>query len=912
MFRIDHMEKPLRILYLEDEPDFAALISAMLEKEGLPVEIVCATNLPDFNAALKSPSSSYDVILADYLLPSCNGIQALEAARTQFPDIPFLLVSGTIGEQAAIESLRCGATDYVLKTRLERLAPALRRAVQESQDRSKRRHAETELVRREKYFRMLMQNSLDVLTILNREGKFEYNSPALKTVLGYDPAALTGRSAFELVHPDDLPALMLSFERTLRHPELKVTHQFRARRQDGSWCHLETICQSRLDDGEIAGVVVNGRDVTDRKRAEAGMHESEKQYQLIFNGNPVPMWVSDAEGRAFLAVNDAAIEHYGYSRDEFLAMTINDIRPSEEVEKLIKYFSEEAGKRSGGTLGRAGLWRHRKKDGTLIDAEITWSQVVFEGRTAILTIANDVTERKRSAEALQRSETSLAAAQRIAHLGSWELDLSNPDDLNSNELRWSNETYRIFGLEPQAATATNELFFKHVHPDDRQRITEAVSQALQKRQSYDLEHRIVRSSGEERMVRVRAEFAFDEGRPALMRGIIVDITERKLLEEKLRQSQKMEAIGQLAGGVAHDFNNILTVIHGHASLLLLGKTLNPAATRSATQIVQAADRAASLTRQLLTFSRRQVMQPRRLDLNEVVSNMTMMLGRILGEDIALQLNYWPQPACIQADASMIEQVLLNLAVNARDALPKGGKLILKIAVIEVNTERRLQFHPEARSGRFVCLSVVDNGSGIAPENLRRIFEPFFTTKEVGKGTGLGLATVYGIVKQHQGWVEVESEPGKGATFRVYLPMSTDATVAVQPHHTERVARGGSETILVVEDETPVRELVCGLLTGHGYRVLHAESGVKALELWRQSKEKVDLLLTDVVMPDRLNGRELAEKLRAEQPALKVIFTSGYSADVVGHDFTLQHGLHYLQKPYDPVKLAMAVRSCLDA
>jgi signal transduction histidine kinase/CheY-like chemotaxis protein len=400
------------------------------------------------------------------------------------------------------------------------------------------------------------------------------------------------------------------------------------------------------------------------------------------------------------------------------------------------------------------------------------------------------------------------------------------------------------------------------------------------------------------------------GQPPLLLGLFRDVTAQKRLEDQLRQSQKMEAIGQLAGGVAHDFNNILTVIHGHASLLMAGGSLSAGSTRSAQQIAQAAERAAGLTRQLLTFSRRQVMQPRRLDMNEVVANMTKMLGRILGEDVALQISYFPRPALVQADSGMMEQVLLNLAVNSRDAMPKGGVLAIKISLTDVDA-RHLLHHSDAHAGRFVCLTAADSGCGIPSENLRRIFEPFFTTKEVGKGTGLGLATVYGIVKQHQGWVEVESEMGKGTTFKVFLPCSGESAAPAESPAAEEVVRGGTETILVVEDEAPVRELVCSLLAGHGYNILQAESGVQALEMWPHWKEKVDLLLTDLVMPDRVNGRELAEKFWAERPRLKVIFTSGYSADVVGKDFVLRRGLNYLQKPYHPQKLAATVRDCLD-
>ncbi|HXS68111.1 MAG TPA: PAS domain S-box protein, partial [Candidatus Polarisedimenticolia bacterium] len=658
----------------------------------------------------------------------------------------------------------------------------------------------------------------------------------------------------------------------------------------------------------------NTRDISDRKRAEAEAREGEKQYRLIFDGSPTPMWITDLETFQFLEVNEAATQQYGYSREEFLAMSGRDFRTAGEFERYVKYINDVIKKqpeKSEDGVGRGGLWRHQKKNGESIDVEIKWSKITFRGHRAVLIMAHDVTERKRAAEALEKSQASLAAAQRIAHLGSWELDLKNLDDVNSNELRWSDETFRIFGYKPRQIAVTNEIFFKAVPAEDRPQIMAAIAEAIKRGDAYDLEHRILLPNGEERHVRERGEVVKDAtGRPLRIRGIVMDITERQRLGEQLRQSQKMEAIGQLAGGVAHDFNNILTVIHGHASLLLVDKTMPKNAARSAQQIAQAAERAAGLTRQLLTFSRRQVMQPKRLDLNEVVSNMTMMLGRILGEDIALQLNYWPEPAFIKADASMIEQVLLNLVVNARDAMPKGGQLSIKIAVLKTGSTQHA-FGSEARPGEHVCLNVADTGSGIDPENLRHIFEPFFTTKEVGKGTGLGLATVYGIINQHQGWIEVDSEAGKGSTFRVFLPLAKEPAPAQEARVARQAVRGGSETILVVEDEVAVRELVCSVLEGHGYKILQAETGIKALDVWQRNKKKIDLLLTDLVMPDHLNGRELAEKLRSEKPKLKVIFTSGYTADVVGKDFVLQRGLHYLQKPYDPQKLALTVRDCLD-
>ena len=330
----------------------------------------------------------------------------------------------------------------------------------------------------------------------------------------------------------------------------------------------------------------------------------------------------------------------------------------------------------------------------------------------------------------------------------------------------------------------------------------------------------------------------------------------------------------------------------------------------AKQIINAAERAAGLTRQLLMFSRKQAMQPAYLNLNQVVGNMTKMLQRILGEEIALRSDYSPTLPLVFADAGMIEQVLLNLAVNARDALPDGGRLMIATAPKNIDQEY-VQQNPAAAPGQHVCLSVGDNGCGIAPENLSRIFEPFFTTKGIGKGTGLGLATVYAIVKQHRGWIETDSQVGKGTTFRIYLPADKDISAKqISTAATTELPRG-DEVILVVEDEQAVRLLVCNLLQRCGYTVLPAVSGIEAINLWEQHKDRIQLLLTDMVLPDGMMGRELAEKVKGEKPQLKVIYTSGYSANVAGKGPSLVEGVNFLQKPYHPHKLAQTVRDCLD-
>lgn len=397
----------------------------------------------------------------------------------------------------------------------------------------------------------------------------------------------------------------------------------------------------------------------------------------------------------------------------------------------------------------------------------------------------------------------------------------------------------------------------------------------------------------------------------VVHAYVEDITDRLNMQAQLRQSQKMESVGQLAAGVAHDFNNMLTIIQGHAGLLLAHGSDRTDLVESAQAVYFAAERAANLTRQLLMFSRKNVMQPKELDLREVVSNLTRMLERLLGETIALKFNAPKELPLIIGDSGMIEQVIVNLAVNARDAMPSGGVLDLGVSTVEIE-EAFLPFHPEARLGSFVCLKVTDTGCGMDDATLARIFEPFFTTKEVGKGTGLGLATVYGIVKQHEGWIQVNSELRKGTTFSVFFPaLETMAVAPAAQAMTEHKVVGGKETILIVEDEPVVREMAHIILQECGYRILEAANGHQALKIWEKQGPLIDLVLTDVVMPEGMSGVQLAQQLLRAKPDLRLLFASGYSMDNLDPAFVQQSHAMYLQKPYTHLTLAQAVRQCLD-
>ena len=421
--------------------------------------------------------------------------------------------------------------------------------------------------------------------------------------------------------------------------------------------------------------------------------------------------------------------------------------------------------------------------------------------------------------------------------------------------------------------------------------------------------RIPTRSGELREVLVSSVRLTIAGDPHVLL-LLEDVSDRVRLEGQLRQAQKMEAVGQLAAGVAHDFNNLLTIIQGHASLMLGGK--HPEETvESLEQIVQAADRAADVTRQLLAFSRQQFIRPRVLHLNDLLNGLLSMFRRVLGERIELNCEFGEEVSAIYADQTSVEQVVMNLLLNARDAMPRGGSITLGTGQYTL-TETNGVHPPEAQPGTFAFFSVTDTGVGMDESTRAHIFEPFFTTKEVNKGTGMGLATVYGIASQHDGWIDVVTALGKGSTFRVFFPVTDRILEPPQARATVAAGSDRPHTIMVVEDDASVRSLVCEILEHHGYRVIEAESGDHALTIWPEVRDEVELLLTDMVMPGELNGLELAQKLLADRPDIKVIYTSGYSSELFSSDISLEEGRNYLPKPYFTAGIIHILRNALDA
>jgi PAS domain S-box-containing protein len=631
-------------------------------------------------------------------------------------------------------------------------------------------------------------------------------------------------------------------------------------------------------------------------QSEKAIRASELRYRRLFETAQDGILILDAETGQVVDANPFMKHLLGYSQEEFLGRKLWEIGPFKGAGASKIAFAEL---QHQDRIRYEGL-PLETKDGRRVEVEFISNACLVDQKRLIQCNIRDITERKRAEK----------TAIRLAAIVEFSDDAIIGKDLDGIIQSWNAGAEKIFGYSAgEMVGSPMALLIPADRPDEESQILEKIRRGESVRN-----FETVRQAKDGRRIDVSVTVSpikDSTGQIAGVSKVARDITERRRLEEQFRQSQKMDAIGQLAGGVAHDFNNILGVIQMQSDLLKTEASITPAQLETAREIGNAAQRAAALTRQLLLFSRKEILQLRDLDLNQSINNMTKMLWRILGEDVQMQFRFAMQPLFIHADAGMLDQVLMNLAVNSRDAMPKGGRLVIETSTAEFD-ELVCGQSAQARPGSFVCLSVSDTGCGIPAEKLPRIFEPFFTTKDVGKGTGLGLATVFGIVQQHQGWIHVYSEVGHGTTFRIYLPRLAKVTGQQPEQPALTPVRGGSETILLVEDDAFLRASVRKALSQLGYRVLEAINGIEALEVWKQHREGIHLLLTDLVMPGGITGKDLAGRCLKENPKLKVIYASGYSAEVAGKDFPLEEGVNFLAKPYQSFKLAQTIRQNLDA
>jgi PAS domain S-box-containing protein len=890
-----------------------------------------------------------------------------------------------------------------------------------------RQHAEEALCQSQRQYEALVA-SVDGIVWEADAGMYQFLfvSQQAERLLGYPTEQWLREPLFWVnhLHPDDRTRVVETCSSAIRE---RRNHNFEYRMlaDDGRVVWLRNVVTVVVEAAEtikLRGIMI---DMTERKRADEALYASQNFLQAVIDNSPVVVYVKDLEGRLMY------VSPRGDNLIPGLSTTFIGKAPHDLFSKEIADSIREVDQR----VLTTGLATHTERVVPLPGGPRIFMTIKSLLRdesgnpNAMCAIATDVTEQKQAEQALRESERKLGEAQRVAHVGHWDLDVE------TLILNWSDETYRIFGLVPQEKVATLACLQELIHPEDRSRIFQAGMQTARGGPRYDVEYRVVRPDGEVRIVHsqgdvtrngsnqpnrlfgtvqdvtdrkrvedalrrseemlrraqviagvgnwtydvlagvivgseenyricgwgpgphsvaelnalchpddvdrmatawkallegnpyevehrivvngevrwvnVRAEPETDvDGKLVRVTGVTQETTARQRLEDQLRQAQKMEAVGRLAGGIAHDFNNILTVMNGYCAMAIDRLHAGDPLRGLLSEVGKAGERAAALTRQLLAFSRKQILQPCVTDLNALVREMTKMLQRLIGDDYELAVTLDRHLSQVMVDPGQFEQVLMNLTVNGRDAMPQGGSIAVETSNVEL-TSLACHDRADVEPGRYVRLTVRDTGHGMDEATQSRIFEPFFTSKEVGQGTGLGLAVVEGIVRQSGGHIEVQSEVGRGSAFSIYIPAIEEVVVPAAALAVVSAAPRGTETVLMVDDDDDVRTLIGMILRASGYKVLVARDGEEAVRTGRGFMGPIHLLVTDVVMP-KMSGRRLADLLLAERPDLKILFASGYSAEIVGRHGILEGCGEYLSKPFSPVTLVRKVREMLDA
>jgi two-component system, cell cycle sensor histidine kinase and response regulator CckA len=893
------VKRPLRLLLVDDTPADAELMLSCLKRAGyvLSFDVV---DLPEpFREKLQR--SEYDLIVADHNLGIWTGLDALEMLRQSGKDIPFIVVTGTLGDEAAVEYIKRGAGDYILKHRLNLLPLAVGYVLKEKADRDEKARLHERILAGKREWELTFDAVPDAVLIFDDQCRVHRANRAASEILGLPFPKLIGRPCYEVLHG------LVQAPPACPHERLLTTGT--PQRGDFAEPRLGKIFDAtstplRDTDGTLLGCIHVLRDISDRSRAEQALRNSEEQLRLLLNSTAEAIYGLDCEGNCTFC-NPACLRLLGY-RDpkDLLGRNMHQVMHHTRVdgapyleEKCQIYLAFREGKATH--VVDEVLWRG---DGTSFPSEY-WSYPIHkDGKLVGLVVTFlDISERKRAEAALRESEEKYRDFVENATHGIFR---ANPqgDLLDVNPALVSMLGY---GSKEELLSLNLETDI-YESPADR---TSAIRTYQLNGRGAGVEVDWKRKDHNIITVRLCGRVIRDkENQVKHFEVIAEDVTEKRTLEEQFRQAQKMEAMGRLAGGISHDFNNLLGVIIGYSDLLLASPTRDDVAQHRIEEIKKAGQRAASLTRQLLAFSRKQVLTPKVLDLNTVVAETSKMLLRLLGEDIELITKLSPALDHVKADPTQLEQVIMNLAINARDAMPRGGKLVIETTNAELDQSYGQQRHVDVQAGNYVLLTVSDTGIGMDNTTKARIFEPFFTTKGRGKGTGLGLATVYGIIRQSGGYIWVYSEVAKGTTFKVYIPRVKEMLSEVQPEISAPLPLG-SGTILLVEDEDSLRELSHQLLEGMGYAVIEAANGADAIRIAGQCADRIQLLVTDVVMPG-MSGRELAELLVASQSQMKVLYVSGHTDDVIMHYAILKPGVAFLQKPFTRDGLAKKIQEVL--
>jgi len=1020
--------KTLKALIVEDSEDDAQLLLRHLHRGGYQIEYHRVETAAEMEKSLFS--HNWEIILSDYTMPQFDAMKALEILKQSAIDVPFIVISGTIGEDTAVQAMLAGVDDYFVKTDLKRLIPAIERELEEAQNRHARRRAETLLEESKKRLQLALNAAgMGVWEWNAKENKI-YWSPECYQIFRVKNFSGSFENFIELIHPEDR-SKFLEAANVVLDSCVNFQSEFRVLTENGETIWLSNHVLTESDEhGNPLRLIGTVQEITEKKYAENALRESEERLRLALEGANAGVWHINLKTRECYWSKEYR-EIYGFS-DDVQAKTENwqtrihpdDIPLNFEVtqklldtnQKFVEIEYRIINPLKGERWVQDRIRIHRDRNGQAIN---------FSG------IVLDITERKRSLDALReseevmraiiqastqfiftahnvfqsdkvfvwfseicghainsideifdsihredRSEIETAWRQSIEkksifnqvlriltkygnfrYLAARSVPMFKPDGsfrkwagtfheiterlMAEEQLKKSEERFRslvnatsqiVWTSDAKGTMITNlskdgsvfnspesnldENWFKRIHPKQKEKVIEDFRSAIKTKTEYYGEFQILQADNSYHYYVARAVPVYEkEGSIREWVGTLTDITKTRQSEEnlrrseeQLRQAQKLESVGRLAGGIAHDFNNMLTAINGYSDLALRRLGESDPLRRNLEEIKKAGERSAALTQQLLAFSRRTILQMETLDINQIVNDSIVMLQRLIGEDIQINSCLKPQIDEIKADSGQLSQMLLNLVVNARDAMPNGGVITISTDNIELDDEFVSQ-NPGAVKGDFVRLSVSDTGIGIDDETKQMIFEPFFTTKEIGKGTGLGLSTVYGIVNQLGGTIAVNSLVGNGTTFDIYLP----SAVAGNSTNSNTEKKGNleqpAEKIMLVEDEEIVRNLTRQVLEACGYEVIEASDGFEALNLSQSQKKPIDLLLTDVVMPG-MGGRELAEKIKEIQPTIKILFTSGYTEDAFVRGSVNDTELNFIQKPFSFDDLAKKIKIIL--
>jgi len=876
---------PIRVLLVEDNPGDARIILEMLREVGnndFQLQVVDRLE----PALQRLGRAAVDVVLLDLGLPDSSGLETFRRAHEGAVEEPIIVISGFDDEATAVQAVRAGAQDYLVKGRIDgaALSRVIRHAIERQRNEVKLR-----------WLTLAVDQSPASVFITDPRGTIQYVNNRFTKITGYSAAEAIGKTPRILKSGLTSPDYYKSLWTTILAGETWRSEIQNRRKSGELYWDAVTVSPIRDQRGVIAHFLAVQEDITNRKAAEQALHDRDERFRQLADNIKEVFFVQSADHGETIYINKAYEEIWGRSTESLYKNPQSFIEPIPEEDRPALFASIERNRR--GEYAGDVEFRVVRTDGS-VRWMLAHAVPVRNDAGEVYRIAgvcSDVSERK-------KAESELRAREDY-----YRTILENIVDavfVADSEGRMLDANPRAFELTGYSRDELLRLRVIDTYPPEDRVAGEARVAAVVGGKPSIAERRLLRKDGTVLIVETNASLLPD-GR---MLGTVRDITERRQLEAQLRQAQKMEAIGRLAGGVAHDFNNVLTAVFGYVDLLSEELPQDSGAQKDLLEVRKAAERAASLTRQLLAFSRQQVLEPVVLELNELVTDFEKMLHRVIGEDVELRLSLGRDIGNVRADPGQIHQVIMNLVVNARDAMPTGGKLTIETANAEL-TETYADLHKPVAPGPYVMIAVSDTGSGMTPETQARIFEPFFTTKEKGKGTGLGLSTVYGIIKQSGGYVWVYSEVGQGTTFKVYLPrVDAPADTLAKPRSTGPLA--GTETILLAEDDAILRPLARELLEKLGYTVLEGADSNEALAAAERHRGPVHLLIADVILPGP-SGRELARRLAVSRPDTKVLYVSGYTDDAIVHHGMLEPGLNFLQKPFTPAVLARKVREVLD-